>query len=70
MGEGGDQLFADLSGDDGKGLPHGVRAAHGILDESCHLPYERRRRRRRDRCIHFISSHLSQSGSCPFYLLS
>lgn len=42
MGGHGDELLADLIGDDGKGLPHGVRAAHGVLDESCHLPYELR----------------------------
>ena len=40
MGERGAELFLDLSGDDGKGLLHGVRAAHAILDESCHLPCE------------------------------
>ena len=43
------ELFEDFCGDDGKGLPHGVRAAHSIFDESFHHPRYEERRRRRDK---------------------
>ena len=41
MGERGDQLAADISGDDSKGILQGMRAAHGILYESFHRPFKR-----------------------------
>ena len=61
MGERGAELFLDLSGDDGKGLLHGVRAAHAILDESCHLPcevvsYETKATTRQMNAIHKFTS--------------